>query len=255
MQVDRLADLIMDANSNRGPSTEWQSRYKVLSEELEKIGLLSGLGWNIDIDYEAKKYVSKVLEGRDLTVGQSLHPPAIFSPEFGTLKQLNYFESELEYKNFAVVAGQGEGAERRIVTVGDAVGADRRVLFVDARDVAEETDREDGRDPVPRPIADIEADLINRGNQKLAEHEQEIYLEGQALSKSRLVYEKDYDLGDIVTLQNREWGVTLDARITEVKEIHEPGKIGTELTFGNNRPDLISKIKQELAGMQGELTR
>lgn len=40
----------------------------------------------------------------------------------------------------------------------------------------------------------------------------------QVLSKSRLIYQKDYDLGDTVTLQNKEWGVTLDARITEVKK-------------------------------------
>src|SRR5699024_553894 len=100
-----------------------------------------------------------------------------------------YVESELDYKNFAVVAGQGEGADRRIVTVGDAVGKDRRVLFVDARDVEEETDEED---PQPIPVHEIAERLRNRGKQKLAEYEQEIYLEGQTLTKSRLIYEKDY---------------------------------------------------------------
>lgn len=249
---DIIPDLVMSENLHRGEQIEWQSRYKVLSEEMIEIGLLSGLGWNIEIDFEAKKFVFVVLESRDLSVNQSDNPPAIFSPEFGTLKQLSYVESELDYKNFAVVAGQGEGAERRIVTVGDAIGADRRVLFVDARDIEEETDDDP---PKPIPIEEIEERLRNRGLQKLAEHQQEIFLEGQASSKSRLIYGKDWDLGDIGTLQNKEWGVTLDARITEVKEIYEPGKIEIEPTFGNNRPDLISKIKQELSGMQGELTK
>lgn len=197
----------------------------------------------------------KILEGRNLSVNQSLLPPAIFSPEFNTLGQLSYTESELNYRNFAVVAGQGEGVERRIITVGESSGFERYELFVDARDVSEETEREEGVDPVPRPPHEIVEDLTNRGNQKLAEYEQEIYLEGQALTKSRLVYGVDYDLGDIVTLQNREWGVTLDARITEVKEIYEPGNTRVELTFGNNRPTLISKIKQELSGMQNEMVR
>lgn len=173
---DKLTDIITSDNLNRGQSIEWQSRYKVLAEELAEIGLLTGLGWNIEIDYTNKKYVFKVLEGRDLTVNQSDNPPAIFSPEFGTLQQLSYVESELDYKNYAVVAGQGEGADRRIVTVGDAVGADRRVLFVDARDVEEETDDDP---PKPIPVEQIEQRLRNRGMQKLAEHEQEIYLEGQ----------------------------------------------------------------------------
>lgn len=248
----RMSDIILTANQFRGDNISWQSRYKNLAEEMAEISMLSGLGWNVDIDYETRKFAFKVLEGRNLSANQSILPPAIFSPEFNTLGQMSYVESELDYQNYAIVAGQGEGAERRIIEVGESSGHDRYELFVDARDVSEETE---GDNPVQRPVVDIERDLTNRGLQKLAEHEQEIYLEGQALSKSRLVYEKDYDLGDMVTLQNREWGVTLDARITEVKEIYEPGKTDIELTFGNNRPTLISKIKQELSGMQGELTR
>lgn len=238
----------------RGDDIEWETRYKDLAEEMTKISELSGLGWNIGVDYVAKGFVFNVSQGRDLTAGQSLLPPAIFSPEFGTLKQMSYVESDLDFKNVAVVAGQGEGAERRIVTVGDlsATGLDRRVLFVDARDVAEETEDDP---PVPLSPAQIEESLRNRGLQKLAEHTQEVFLEGQALSQSRLVYGRDYDLGDIVTLRNREWDVTMDARITEIKEIYEPGNVGIELTFGNSRPDTLTLIRQELDGVRNEIVR
>lgn len=85
------------------------------SEELAEISLLSGLGWNLEIDVETEKYVFKVLEGRNLSADQSILPPAIFSPEFNTLGQISYTESELNYRNYAVVAGQGEGIERRII--------------------------------------------------------------------------------------------------------------------------------------------
>jgi len=249
----RMQDIVLSNNLNRGENIEWQSRYKNLAEELEKIGLQTDLGWNIELDYQTKQFVFKVLEGRDLTAGQSDLPPAIFSPEFNTLGQLSYVESELDYKNFAVVAGQGEGADRRIVMTGEnASGFDRYELFVDARDVEEETDDDP---PQPIPEHEIEERLINRGKQKLTEHEQEIYMEGQTLTKSRLVYEKDYDLGDIVTLQNKDWGVTMDARITEIKEIYEQNGKKLELTFGNDRPTLIDMIKQEIGGIKQELTR
>ena len=247
-----IPNLIVEENLHRGLNVTWQSRYKNLGEEMTEISLLSSLGWNIDIDYQQRKFISRILEGRDLTVNQSILPPAIFSPEFNTLGQLTYTESELNFKNTAIVAGQGEGIERRVVEVGSSTGFDRHELFVDARDVAEETE---GDNPQPRPIEQIDADLVTRGQQKLTEYETEVYLEGQALTKSQLIYEHDYDLGDIVTLQNKEWGVTLDTRITEVKEIYEPGKTGIELTFGNNRPTLISKIKQELSGMKNEMVR
>lgn len=249
---DKLEGIVLAANLNRGPTVSWQSRYKDLAEELGEISMIGGLGWNIDIDTVSEQFVFKVLEGRNLTVNQSILPPAIFSPEFNTLGQLSYSESELNFKNYAIVAGQGECADRRIVTVGTATGFDRHTLFVDARDVPEQTEDET---PTPRPVADIENDLRIRGQQKLTEYEQEVYLEGQALQTKNLQYERDYVLGDIITLQNREWGITRDARITEVKEVYEPSGKQIELVFDNSRPTLISKIKQELSGIKAEITR
>lgn len=279
---DKIPGLALNVNNNLGQTIEWQSRYKVLAEDIEEISLLTGLGWDIAMDYATRQFAFNVKEGRNLTVNQTILPPAIFSPEFGTLKGLAYTESDLNYKNFAVVAGAGEGNERRIVTVGDesAVGSNRRVLFVDARDIAEETD---GDTPEPIPVEAIDERLRERGRQKLAEHQQEVYLEGSIMTpvrsfetvknssfitqfqptesfsrkerKGGLIYERDYDLGDIVTLQNKDWGVTLDARITEVKEIYESGKRDVGVTFGNARPTLIDKIKQELSQTSAEIRR
>jgi len=247
-----MSDVVLATNLNRGQIVSWRSRYKNLAEELSEISMISGLGWNVDVDTTNQKFVFKVLEGNDLTVNQSLLPPAIFSPEFNTIGQLSYTESDLNFRNTAIVAGQGEGTDRRVIEVGSSAGHDRYELFIDARDVAEETEADP---PVARPVLDIEADLNIRGQQTLTEYEQEIYLEGQTLTKSQLIYERDYDLGDIVTLQNREWGITRNARITEVKEIYEPSGKKIELVFDYSRPTLISKIKQELAGMKTEIMR
>lgn len=247
-----MSDLVLSNNQSRGMTVSWQSRYKNLAEELAEISAISGLGWNVDIDTVVKKFVFKVLQGRNLTTNQSVLPPVIFSPEFNTLAQLSYTESDLNYRNVAIVAGQGEGADRRIVEVGNAVGRDRYEIFVDARDVAEQTEDET---PVARPVQDIINDLTIRGQQTLTEYQQEIYLEGQGLQTKNLQYERDYDLGDLVTLQEKEWGITRDTRITEVKEIYEPSGKRIELVFGFSRPTLISKIKQQLAGMRAEITR
>lgn len=250
----KMPALVLAPNLMRGQTVSWSSRYKGLAEEMEEIGNLSGLGWNIVPDPDTKQFVFKVLEGRNLTAGQSILPPVIFSPEFDSLGNLSYTESELDYKNYAIVAGQGEGIDRRVITLGDSAGFDRYELFVDARDVEEER-QEEGQEPIPRPVEDIEADLVNRGNQKLAEHEQEVFLEGEPLSKSPFVYEDDYDLGDVVTLQHRDWGITMDARITEIKEIHEGGFRKLEHTFGNSQPGLIDKIKTEIGVIRPEITR
>lgn len=301
----KIPQMLLAPDLNRGPHINWQSRFKNLAEEQAEISLVSGIGWGARVDYDLRKWVLDCYEGKDLTTrGINLHPdpeiaaklisegryqnesgnsPVIFSPQFDNVKSMQYVDSDLNFKNTAYIAGQGEGVERRVVEFGEESGLARKELFVDARDVSEETDIE-GEDPVPRPPQEIITDLFNRGEQKLAEMIQEIFLEAQIMTPvktvdikkethfltqfqiaesvkvteefaSSFVYEEDWDLGDIVTIQNKDWGVTLDARITEIKEIYEPEGFQLEATFGNSRPTLTSKIKQELSGMRTEITR
>lgn len=245
-----ITQLLLASNQNRGIDVEWSSRYKNLAEELTEISTYSGLGWNVSLDFSQNRWVFDVLQGRDLTSTQSILPPVIFSPQFDSLQSLQYSESELGYKNVGYVAGQGEGEDRRIVEVGVDAGLRRNELFIDARDVAEVD--EDDR---PIPTEEIEGTLTERGQQKLSEHAQELFMEGQVLTKSPFKYETDYDLGDMVTIREKEWGVTMDSRITEIKEIYETGGFRIEAVFGNDRPTIVGKIKQELSQISSEVRK
>lgn len=251
IDVKRKIDMIVIASDQqRGSSISWESRFKNLAEELVEISKASGLGWDIILDLQQKKWIFDVFEGRDLTVNQSVNPPVIFSPQFESLKQLSFVESDYNYRNYGYIAGQGEGADRRVVEVGEAEGLSRIETFIDSRDISEQDE-----DQQALPEEQVIAKLRERGQQKLSEFAQEFFLEGQVLTNSPFVYEKDYDLGDIVTIQNREWGVTRDARITEIKEIYEPGGFQIEATFGESRPTLVKKLKQELSQISGEVRK
>lgn len=251
VDIDRkITQMILATNVNRGPTVSWQSRFANLAEEETAISLVTGIGWDVTLDIQQKKWVFDVKEGRDLTVGQIVLPPVIFSPQFDSLQSLHYTESELNYKNAAYVAGQGEGVERRVIEIASGEGLNRHEIFIDARDVAEKDD-----DDLPIPEQTIINTFAERGQQQLNEFLQEQYLEGQILTHSPFKYEVDYDLGDIVTIQNKSWGVTMDSRITEIKEIYGTGGFKLEAVFGNNRPTLIKKIKQELSQISGEVRR
>ncbi|MFE6167003.1 siphovirus ReqiPepy6 Gp37-like family protein [Viridibacillus arvi] len=259
----KFPNLIIAPDLKRGEIISRSARFDVLSEELTTISQLSGLGWNIIIDIKNKKFVFDVSEGVNRVSTQRVNPPVIFSPEYNSLKSLGFTESYLNYKNMAYVAGQGEGVDRRVIKLGDsAEGYNRYELFVDARDV-EEKMQKDGTDEegnpsaedVPRPVEDIVKDLTDRGEEKLSEHAQEIYMEGQILTKSPFVYEKDWDLGDITTEQYKEWGITMDARITEVKEIYEVSGKRIEVAFDNDKPTFISLLKRELKQLKKDLKR
>lgn len=63
--------------------------------------------------------------------------PVVFSFDFNNLEQLEYEEDGRAYCSMALVAAEGQGAERKTLEVGDldATGIDRIELYVDARDI------------------------------------------------------------------------------------------------------------------------
>lgn len=246
----KIPNLVIATDQKRGDKISRSARFDVLSDEITTISQLSGLGWNISVDLKNKQFVFDVVEGVNRVATQRDNPPVIFSPEFNSLKSMGYTESYLDYKNMAYVAGQGEGVDRRVITIGDtASGLDRYELFVDARDVGETNTDDDGNE-TPRSQQEIETDLTDRGNEKLSEHSQEIYMEGQILTKSPFIYERDWDLGDITTQQNKNWGITIDARITEVKEIYEAGNPKRiEVVFDKDKPTFMNLIKRQFKNM------
>ncbi|MFJ7951519.1 siphovirus ReqiPepy6 Gp37-like family protein [Lysinibacillus sp. NPDC096418] len=246
----KIPQLVIGPDLQRGIHMTYASRFKNVAEEMSTLSLTSGLGWDVTLDIANKVWVFDIVEGKNLVSGQSINPPVIFSPQFESLKSLHYTQSDMNYKNVAIVAGQGEGVERRVIEVGYYAAINRHEVFIDARDIAET-----GEDEQPIPVEQIVQALTDRGQQNLNELIQEEYLEGQVLTNSPFKYQIDYDYGDITTIQNLDWGVTVDARITEIKEIYETAGFSIEATFGNNRPTLIQKIKQELSQISGEVRR
>lgn len=230
-----IPELLIAPNKNRGSNIKWQSRYKNLEEELESISRLTNIGWHIYLDFTLKKWIFDIYNGRNFSVNQNINPPVIFSPEFDNVKSQEYIDSLVGFGNYAIVAGQGEGVNREIITVGsNATGLDRHVIFVDARD-----------------LENI-ADLPRRGEAKLNEHKRVITFQSEILPKGSFEYEKDWNLGDIVTVKNKDWGVTIDARITEVTEIYEAGGFKLNVTFGESLPTITQKIKSALGELKIE---
>lgn len=221
-----IADIVVAPNQNRGGDLIYQTRYKPLDEELGKIGLVGGMGWDLTLDFANKKFVFDVIESVDRTANQDINSRAIFSMEFDNLGTQTLVKDKLNYKNVAIVAGQGSGVDRAITIIGNATGLDRRELFVDARDI------------------ENAEDLPSRGEQKLSEFQEVFTFDSQILTNSNLIYEEDYNLGDLVTVQSKKWNVTLDTRINNITEILESDGLRLEATFGNNIPTIMDVIKK-----------
>ena len=232
-----ITNIVVAENKNRGLKTVYQSRYKNLAEELETLSLLSGLGWSISLDFDNKNFIFDVAEGRDVTTSQTVLPPAIFSADYDNVGEQVLTDSKIGYSNMAIVAGQGEGVDREIAIVGNGTGLDSFETFVDARDV------------------ELAEDLPARGEQKLNETQEIFTFESEILTDRNLIYEEDFRLGDIVTVQNKKWNVTANRRITELQEIYESTGFRLDVSFGESAPTLVDKIKNEIKNINPELTR
>ena len=68
-------------------------------------------------------------------------------------------------------------------------------------------------------------------------------ISGVIAQSGPFVYMQDWDLGDVVTIQNSALGLETDERITEVKESYERNKFSVQPTFGVRQKNLLDEIR------------
>lgn len=218
---------------NYTQNINYQVSYKNLLEETESIAATSELGIRTLIDVVNKQIVFDIYEGLNRTASQTVNSHAIFSKEFENVLEQKYTDSLNNYRNTVLIAGEGEGTERELVAIESGQDLDRFEMFVDARDLQKER----------RTTQQYIELLENRGNIKLGERKEIKTFDSKINLRSNLIYKKDFNLGDIVTCTSKKWGITIDTRITEIEEVYEESGKQVNVTFGNNIPTLIDKLK------------
>ena len=128
-----------------------------------------------------------------------------------------------QYRNVAVVAGEGQGEDRIVVVVDRSDGQERRELYVNAADLTSRytTENPDGtiqeHTMTPEEYA---ARLEARGLQAMAETLVGSSLTAE-LAQSMLLFGQDYELGDILPLSLARYGVQVKARLSKVTIVYE----------------------------------
>lgn len=208
-----------------------------LSEKLYDIGNTLEISHRVRYDYITDDLSFEVWQGKDRRDTQEENSWAIFSNSFYNIRNVAYNRNTSAYKNFAYVAGAGEGADRKIITVDLRQPGEKRLeIWVDARDLQGE-DNEGNK--IPESV--YNAQLIQRGKEKLAEYRKVETITSGVDPNANLVYKKDFDLGDYCTYINTEIGISTDKRVTEAMETYEGGAMDLSITFGT---DEVSTVQQ-----------
>lgn len=240
-------------SQNRGIKTVWQARLTNLHDEEKHISEDTGLGWYGYLNRNERCIYFDSIKGTDRTVnqvenpntheklskltyeelqaytheqlqGDIKHPYIVFSEKKKNLLEGKTTDDSSNYKNVGYVAGKGENEDRLIVVLGDATGFDRREILIDLNNI---------EDP---------DELMVEGQKKLDTYKSIQSIEGKAYQIPNMEYEKDFFLGDLVTLESD--GIYEDKRIIQTKEIYERNNKTIELGFGDKIPTLGEEIKR-----------
>jgi hypothetical protein len=218
-------------------------------DALTTIASSKDLGFNMLFRPKEKKFIFEVVAGVDRTIEQSEVDPVEFSTDLEDILSSSYYTNNQDEKSIALVMGEEEGASRKSKISGDntAKGFSRRELYVDARDIQSESVNEDGTTTTLTP-EEYDAALVNRGDDKLTECKTTETFEAQIRVFGDVQYEfgKDYQKGDKVTVRDKQLGVVVSARITEVEEDFDD-EYALVLTFGYSYPTIMQKVKQQIS--------
>ena len=212
-------------NSSVSSLTTFKVQYtgKNVLETIEELCLTYGVGFKMTLD-EDNEFVFELYEGVDRSYDQNTNPYVVFSNQYDNLISSQYEESHENLVNAVLVAGEGEGADRKTLWVinGNPSGLDRYEYFADKRDIQSN----DGQ----ISQADYDAQLQSAGKDCLTEFT--AAFTGSVYFNS-IEYKTDVNVGDICTIENEKWGIYINSRLVEVIEsVNESGEYSIIPTFG-----------------------
>lgn len=236
-----------------------QVTYDYIGDKVQEI--CQQFGWGYKVTIKNGNFVFSLYKGEDKS------QYITFSQNYDNISTTDYQEDNSNIKNVALIAGEGEGVERKTATIGSGIGINRSELYVDARDVSSSIDYEELLSNYPNGtektinnviyyqvngtnIAIITKDeegevsevtlcddvytenLKSVGNEKISEYVSVTSFTGDIITGVNYKYKEDYNLGDIVNILN-EYGMSINARITEIIESRDDNGYTMEPTFEN----------------------
>lgn len=205
-------------------STTMNAQYtgKNLLETISDICKTYSIGFKTTLD-DQNNYVFQLYEGVDHTYDQNTLPYVIFSDKYDNLLSSEYEENYQNIATAVLVAGEGEGTDRKTLWVTDgSTGIERHEVYKDQRNIRSD----DGE------ISDAEYEelLQEEGKECLTKYTTAftgtVYFDN-------VKYKEDVNVGDLVVIENSRWGIYLNTRLVEVIEsVSETGEYSIVPTFG-----------------------
>lgn len=220
LKVRKIDNFILGDLAGISDTLETQLLGENLAEWLESISNTYQFGWDVCI--RSGKFVFSLKKGADRSYKQTENLPVVFSCEFDNLLASTYSYERAEYKNAALIGGEGEGTEKRTASVGDTSGCDRFETYIDGSGVSS-----NGTIITVEQYTKL---LEDYGKDQLSTASYTESFEGNVISDGNYTLGKDFFLGDVVQVAN-EFGIQATPRIIEIIESEDENGTSIVPTF------------------------
>ena len=195
---------------------------KNLLETICDICQTYGIGFKTTLNAQ-NQFVFVMYEGVDHTYDQTDRPYVIFSDLYDNLLSSEYQENYQDMATAVLVAGEGEGLDRKTLWVTDGnTGLERHEIYHDQRNLQSD----DGE----ISDSDYEKILEEEGKECLTKYTTAF---AGTVYFDNVKYKEDVNVGDLCVIENSRWGIYMNTRLVEVIEsVSETGDYNIVPTFG-----------------------
>lgn len=236
LELGELAGIAARIVDKDGYATQKQTSYANLLEYTDGVLQEYGLASMVALNAERRKLQYIVYTGIDRSIDNTEgNTPVVFSQEFDNLTASAYACDTTAEKNVALIGGEGEGAERFYSLLeGGETDLQRREIFINASSISKTYKEGSGEDEEEITYTDEEytALLDAQGKQDLIPLAVfENYNGTIDIENGNYVYNRDFYLGDIVTVQDNQLEAVLNVRITEITEVQDENGYTVDATY------------------------
>lgn len=201
----KINNFRLDTLQNFTETIDLQCFGENIADWLESVCTTLGYGWDVYISNG--KYNFRLYKGTDRSYNQQVVPPVVFSTQFENLLSSTYTYDLNDFKNAALIGGEGEGTDQRTASIGTATGLDRYEAYVDGSSVSS-----NGEIITEQTYTKM---LEEYGQNEINATAFTENIEGEIDPNGLYVINKDYFLGDIVQVENG-MGISAVPRIIEI---------------------------------------
>ena len=215
-----------------GKNTQVQTSFGNLLEYTDEMLHSYELGAKMVFDRETLQLKYTVYEGKDRSRNNTQNNlPIIMSQEYDNFFSSRYEKNTTQIKNTALIGGEGEGADRFCTMIGtNAVGLNRREVWIDAS--AQSKTYELNGEQKQYTDDEYLALLKSAGTQTIADYQTTEIYDGE-LNINALTYKTDFNVGDIITVEDNELNIYINPRIIAVIENQNESGYSISISYGN----------------------